>query len=401
MGLRILWINEEARPFGGCETYIHNLASALEERGVESYLLYSTRTRPDRRWLAPFRGAFPLVAPHEQIEAFGADVIFVNRWSGAETLEAAAATGIPVVRMFHDHTHFCLRGHGMTAVRGLPCDGPLGFGCLLCPGFIGRSPSADSGRRSLRWNSLSKKLGELAANRRLHRFLTASDYMRRKLVAHGFDASRIETIPLFVRPPRIDPAEVKKDPALVVYAGQLIRGKGVDVLLDAAAAVERPFSLEIIGDGYMREALETKARKLGLEKRVRFRGRMDQETLHAAYARACFVVMPSRAPETFGLVGPEAMSCGTAVIASSHGAVPEWLDDGVNGIGVPPCDAGALAAAMERLLSDPAEAQRMGREGRKRYEERFTLDGYVGAFLDFMEGTANEMGGDGRREEVA
>ncbi|MCQ6458653.1 glycosyltransferase family 4 protein, partial [Vibrio parahaemolyticus] len=70
------------------------------------------------------------------------------------------------------------------------------------------------------------------------------------------------------------------------------------------------------------------------------------------YGRAQFVVMPSRMPEPFGLVGLEAMAAGVPVIASDVGGVREWLEDGRNGIAVPFGDAAAMAAAMDRLATD-------------------------------------------------
>jgi glycosyltransferase involved in cell wall biosynthesis len=68
------------------------------------------------------------------------------------------------------------------------------------------------------------------------------------------------------------------------------------------------------------------------------------------------------------------MAAGTPIVAAAAGGVLEIVEDGVTGVLVAPSDAAALADALERLLSDPAERERLGAAGRRRIEERFSLD---------------------------
>jgi glycosyltransferase involved in cell wall biosynthesis len=85
------------------------------------------------------------------------------------------------------------------------------------------------------------------------------------------------------------------------------------------------------------------------------------------------LVLPSHT-EGFGLALVEAMAAGLPVIATSVGALPEVVTEGENGLLIPPRDAGALAGALERLLSDPALAQRLGANARTHVREHFSLD---------------------------
>jgi glycosyltransferase involved in cell wall biosynthesis len=74
----------------------------------------------------------------------------------------------------------------------------------------------------------------------------------------------------------------------------------------------------------------------------------------------------------------EAMAAGLPLISTPIGAIPDAVRDGEEGIIVPPRDAAALAAALKRLLEDPALRQRMGERGRRRVEEVYSRDVVVG-----------------------
>src|SRR5207244_3971512 len=88
------------------------------------------------------------------------------------------------------------------------------------------------------------------------------------------------------------------------------------------------------------------------------------------YSHASVFVCPS-VYEPFGLINLEAMACGTAVVASAVGGIVEVVEDGKTGILLPPSRPDELAAAIRRLLDDPAEARAMGQAGRRRVVEKF------------------------------
>lgn len=154
------------------------------------------------------------------------------------------------------------------------------------------------------------------------------------------------------------------------------RYKGHDLLLDVWPDVVREVPgavLRIVGDGDDRQRLEDKARTLGLDGRVAFLGRVDDESLAREYERCTAFVMPSR-DEGFGFVFVEAMRAARACIAS-RGAASEIVVDGESGLVVSPGDRGELTRAIVRLLADGAEADRMGARGRERFLREFT-DGH-------------------------
>jgi glycosyltransferase involved in cell wall biosynthesis len=100
-------------------------------------------------------------------------------------------------------------------------------------------------------------------------------------------------------------------------------------------------------------------------------GRVERDELIQLYNRAQVFVSPSLY-EGFGLPAAEAMSCGTPLVATTAGAFPEVVDDGVSGLLVPPGNVGALAGAIDRLLDDPMLRARLGQEARKRIVDHFS-----------------------------
>jgi glycosyltransferase involved in cell wall biosynthesis len=158
----------------------------------------------------------------------------------------------------------------------------------------------------------------------------------------------------------------------VGYVGRLEPHKGVSILVAAAAHVPG-CTVEIVGDGPERVAIEQEIARMGLSERVRVVGFADEAELPAAYRRFDVVVVPSlETPgwiEQFGRVAVEAMAAGRAVVASQSGALPEVIGDA--GVLVPPGDPAALAATLVRLAADRPERQRLGELAQER-AQRFS-----------------------------
>jgi glycosyltransferase involved in cell wall biosynthesis len=150
----------------------------------------------------------------------------------------------------------------------------------------------------------------------------------------------------------------------------------VDVLLDAFAQLQatRPeLGLVIAGSGNAEADLKAQAVRLGLGTAVSFEGHVQDASLDQLYRQASLLAVPSRWPEPFGMVGLEAMRRGLPVAASAVGGIPDWLEDGVTGYLAAPDNPASLAAAMTRILDDPAAAQRLGTAGQARAERDFAF----------------------------
>jgi glycosyltransferase involved in cell wall biosynthesis len=106
---------------------------------------------------------------------------------------------------------------------------------------------------------------------------------------------------------------------------------------------------------------------------VKFLGFVEHHEMPRHYQQADLFVLPSRR-ESFGLVLAEAMACGLPVVATTAGAIPEVVEDGLTGVLVPPDDPEALANAVRSLLSNRPRMQAMGTAGAQRVRQRFTWD---------------------------
>ncbi len=184
----------------------------------------------------------------------------------------------------------------------------------------------------------------------------------------------------------------------VVFAGRIVRPKGVGVLIRAAREVDAEFVL--CGDGRELDSMRALAGRLGVADRVSFTGWLSGEDLAQQLADASIVVMPSLWPEPFGLVGIEAFAAGRPAVASATGGIGDWLEHGVSGLQVPPGDAKALALALTEMLRDPERQQEMGEAGRRRVRERFSPERHVAALLDGYGRAIEQWRTRGRRSEL-
>ncbi len=155
-------------------------------------------------------------------------------------------------------------------------------------------------------------------------------------------------------------------------ARRLIRFKGIEYLLDAAAVLRPEFPdlrVEIAGTGPERENLEQRAARLGLTGRVEFLGWVND--LNAVLPRWDVFVIPSL-EEGFGIAALEGMAVGLPVVASAVGGLPEIVEDGISGWLVPPGNVEALASRLRLLLSSQELRLRMGAAAQARVRDHFS-----------------------------
>ncbi len=257
---------------------------------------------------------------------------------------------------------------------GQECQRAHGPGCV--PNLIARGCAHT---RDPRWlpRSYARSTGALASLRRSDLAISYSSAVDRHLAINGVE--RRARVPLFSTVPTLRGSGHERR-RRVVFAGRMVRPKGIEVLIRAARAVDGEFL--ICGEGRRSDAMRRLARRLGVQDRVSFVGWLGPERLARELAEASVVAIPSLWPEPFGLVGIEAHAAGRPVIASSTGGVEDWLEDGRSGICVPAGDAAALAHAISALLADPELQHRMGAAGEVSVRERFTEAHHVTALLE-------------------
>jgi glycosyltransferase involved in cell wall biosynthesis len=229
----------------------------------------------------------------------------------------------------------------------------------------------------LRWISYFNRRKEIQINQQFERLIVATNYMKQELLRNNFDEQKIEIHA--PTPPRMGLPEPRKsaDSNLIIYTGQIIRGKGVDVLLHALKEVKSDFQCLIFGDGGHRPYCEALCRKLGLSERVHFKGYVSQQELLNYYGLARMMVMSSVWAEPFGAAGLEGMHHALPVVAFDAGGIKEWLLDGQNGFLVPWMDHLRYAQCIDTLLQNKMLAETMGENGRQLLAEKFNFSAYV------------------------
>lgn len=181
---------------------------------------------------------------------------------------------------------------------------------------------------------------------------------------------------------------------LIVHASNFRPVKNVPRVIEvfAAARAQRECTLVMVGDGPERNPAERLARRLGVADDVRFLG--AQESMPELLAMADVLLMPSES-ESFGLVALEAMSCGTPVVASDRGGLPEVITTGETGFLHDPDDVEGMAASVLRIVGEEGLAPRLGRRAREVARERFCIRCVIDAYLDVYERVI--AGGEARR----
>jgi glycosyltransferase involved in cell wall biosynthesis len=303
----------------------------------------------------------------ERLRAEVPDVVHVHNTFpllSPAVLAACADAGVPVVATLHNYTQVCPTG---TLYR----DGAV---CTACTGRLPLPAVAHGCYRGSRLATVPIAVN-LAANRRrwlstVERFLCISAAQRDTLVASGMPGERLHVKYNFVPEPGV---RRTRGGAQLVFLGRLTEEKGVRLLMAAwdllAARGGIGLPLVLAGTGPLQDEVSAWARD---RSDVRYVGLLDKAGCRELVARAAAVVVPSVWLETFGLVVVEAMAAGVPTVAAGHGAFTELVTDGVTGFTHRPRDADSLAAALRRVVADPARNLTLGAAARRRYERDFS-----------------------------
>jgi glycosyltransferase involved in cell wall biosynthesis len=251
--------------------------------------------------------------------------------------------------------------------------------CYPCLGFINRS----NNWTKIKVSSLRKLQQEQKLNSKLHGFIVASEYMKQHLELHKFDSKKIFVNPLYSWKSNAE-NKVVETSNYFLFAGQLLRGKGVDIALEAMKFLPQDVMLYIAGRGRQEAEFKKLCRKLDIEHKVKFLGFIEQDKLQKLYSESLCLIMPSRVPETFGLSGLEAMSFSKPVIASHVGGIGQWLRNGYNGILLKNNTATELSVAMLDLFKNQQKAAEMGKKGNELYMKEFQAENHIKPLAEYF-----------------
>lgn len=224
--------------------------------------------------------------------------------------------------------------------------------------------------------------------------VTVSDYAVRHLKDRFPEAAaKLHRVYNGVDLSRFSPTDFGTDIPVIISIGRLIEKKGFTDLIGACALLAsrgRGFVCEFIGEGPLEAALRAQIRNAGLEDQVRLAGPQTQAQVALRLAHATIFALACTREVDGGMdnlptVIMEAMAAGLPVISTPLAGVPEMVEPDVNGELVPERDPAALCAALERLISDPARARRLGDRGRQIAREKFSIETSARQLSDLFE----------------
>ena len=191
---------------------------------------------------------------------------------------------------------------------------------------------------------------------------------------------KVELIPFGVDTKKFVPVPKNHPGSIRIGTFRTLKIKyGVEYLIRAFAALAPKFpniTLEIVGEGELREKLENLGRELGVSNKITFHGYINQQTDFAKYSSVLsqldiFAILSVMDSETFGVACVEASACGIPVVATNVGGLPEVIKDGITGIIVEPKNTDQTVNALERLLNDESLRTKMGEAGRRNVIDNF------------------------------
>lgn len=228
-----------------------------------------------------------------------------------------------------------------------------------------------------------------AVRERADHLVAVTERAREALVLEGVDPARITVIPMGIDTGRFRPDKalryacrkelgIVRDEKVVLFTGRMVWEKGVyDFVHAAALALSSPENVPVrfvmVGKGPERDAVMARAGEIGIAERFLFIEGYPYGRMRDLFNAADIFVLPSISTrmwkEQFGMVLVEAMACGTPVVSTSSGSIPEVVGDA--GILVPANDPGDLSRAISRLCRDDALLSDLGGQGRRRAVAEF------------------------------
>lgn len=214
-------------------------------------------------------------------------------------------------------------------------------------------------------------------------YIASSSKSKEAQLSYGADEKKISISYLTVDIDRFLCKKTSYEEKNILYVGQLVHGKGIDILLKALPKLkEQNYHLYLVGDGKDRKAYEDMVKSLGIQGKVSFEGFQDQEKLKEYYQKARYFVFPSR-DDCFGLVMLEAMCNGLPVLASNYAdGAYDLIEDGTTGYIFPLEDEKEFLLKMDKLLEDEDLLKKMGDasyEKAKSFHFKYTAKGFINA----------------------
>ncbi len=363
----VLLVHNRYQQAGGEDAVVESEAALLQAHGHR--VLRHERHNEELHRLAPWRGAAQAFwssatsrALDALIEAQRPDLLHVhNTWPlvSPAVFWAARRHGLPVVLTLHNARLVCPQA--LMLREGRPCTDCVGR--LPWRGVLHRCYRDSAMETALvaGVTQLHRLLGTWAD--KVDRYIVLSEFARQLFVRGGLPARRIVIKPHFADIPEL-PEQPRQG---LLFVGRLAEEKGLPLLVRAAEALPAGERITVIGDGPLRETLQS-------HPRLHLLGALPAAEVQAHMRHAQALVLPSLVYEMFPRALVEAAACGLPVLAASHGPMPELVDHECTGLLFEPGDAASLGAVMLRVLAAPEDARRWGQAARNHQRAHWSAE---------------------------
>ena len=354
----IVYIGKYNGIIGGIERYMQQSAELLRRNGFNVHYLHADNGGKEQ---AKFADAFDSVSEFstENNRIAEADIIIIHNIISPEFLHKLP--GNKTFFFAHDHNIYCRRHHYYTPLNRTNCHrkyNPLI--CKIC--------------------SLCRNDAPPLAEYRKFPALVLSGFMADNLRKNGFE--KVVKLPAFIRTSAVEHKFMPDGILRILFLGQLIRGKGADLMLKTLAGLDIPFTCTIAGDGKDRVMLEKIVDKLKLRDKVHFAGFVSEP--EQLWKNCDVFFFPIRWQEPFGLVGLEALAHGVPVAAFDLGGVREYLNDDCGRL-IPEKDIDSGAEILKQLALHSELLQELGRNGLQFVRDKFSEENFVNKFKELTE----------------
>lgn len=369
---RVLFVHNAYQHRGGEDTVVEAEIELLRSRGldVDVYSRHNDEIRALSKaqvvvgtfWSGRANSEFAV-----RVNSFRPQVVHVHNTFpliSPSIYWVAEKLGVPVVQTLHNFRLLCAQA--MFLKNGAVCESCLGRS--MVSGVVNGCYRGSRAQSAVLVGALSMHRYLGSFERKVSKYIALNNFCRDKFIEGGLPADKI-----VVKPNFIDSVVVRDGERFgFLFVGRLSPEKGVSVLADAAIALrdiapgfDEPIS--VVGDGADYEKIKNNSR-------ICLKGFLGRNGVLDEMGRARALVLPSLWYENFPMTIVEAFASGLPVIASRMGAMTEIIENGVTGLLFEPGDSQDLARKIAWASRNADQMDRMGKEARRMYEQRFSAD---------------------------
>lgn len=371
---------------GGIERYIHKVGSLFKKKNWTLYGLFETKVDNVGDFGDIFEQVFfgdenNLDFLIKEFYALEIEVVFIHKSTNI-TILSALNKNFYTISTIHDHDYYCFRKHKYFPVKRINCPLPMNrVYCSICSLLLMRDNSKYLGFSLINTHEkivLTDEVKDADAT------IVLSRYMMRNLDMNRWNMDTVYRIyPIHEVNYDVDEIQQKEYQSNYLFVGQLIRGKGVDILIEACNHLKHDYSLKIVGTGNDYDYLHKLIRMYGLTKKIELVGWVDN--VEKYYSEADVVIVPSRWQEPFGLIGIEAFSRFVPVVGFDVGGISEWLHHKENGYLVKKRSSEGLVEALDYIEKNPKELEKWGRAGYNYVKESYCEDCFLSSIKRILQ----------------